>query len=113
MSNTPEIVKTSFNTNNIKENIKNINILITTMESSGVKDPFEYELKILTDFPEFYDEYPFLVKKLCKKDDINILYKMLDNLDMVENGNKSLASVEHNLGSELANKYLYPVVNKK
>jgi hypothetical protein len=38
---------------------------------------------------------------------------MLDNLEQVEKGNKSLASVEHTLGDELANKFLYPSLNKK
>jgi hypothetical protein len=37
---------------------------------------------------------------------------MLDSLEAVDKGNKSLATTELNLGEELASKYLYPVVGK-
>ena len=37
---------------------------------------------------------------------------MLNNLEKVESGEKSLASVELNLGNKLANQYLYPVLQK-
>ena len=41
-----------------------------------------------------------------------MLFKMLTNLDQVEKGEKSLASVELKLGNELANQYIYPKLNK-
>ena len=82
------------------------------MELDGKKDVFEFELELLEVFPEFYDKYPFLVKKLCKRGDLSILYKMIDNLEQIENGDKSMASVEMNLGQDLANKFLYPSLKK-
>ena len=82
------------------------------LELSGKSDLFEIELEVMTKYPEFYEGHPFLVKKLCKRDDISMLFKMLDNLDKVDNGTKSLATVELTLGEELADKYLYPVVGK-
>jgi hypothetical protein len=106
-------LKTSFNVQSIKDHVNMINAHIKKMELEGKSTPFEFELELLEVFPEFYDAHPSLVKKLCKRDDISYLYKMLDNLEKVENGQKSLASVELNLGNELANKYLYPAVNKK
>ena len=85
---------------------------IKKMELDGKKDVFEFELELLEVFPEFYDKYPFLVKKLCKRGDLSILYKMIDNLEQIENGDKSMASVEMNLGQDLANKFLYPSLKK-
>ena len=50
------------------------------MEKEGVNDAFEYEMKIMETHPGFYQSNPFLVKKLCKKEDISMLYKMLESL---------------------------------
>lgn len=90
---------------------KNINTLITyvnVLKESGVNDPFEIEMDILNNFPDIYSEYPFIVKKICKGDDLAILFKMIKCLKKVETGEKSLQQVEYPLGEELANKYLYP-----
>ena len=106
-------LKTSFNVTMIRNHVDMINNHIKKMELEGKSTPFEFELELLEVFPEFYDAHPSLVKKLCKRDDISYLYKMLDNLQQIEDGKKTLAGVEMNLGNELANKYLYPVVNKK
>jgi hypothetical protein len=105
-------VLTTFNTYSIKEHIVMINEYIKKMELEGKKDVFEFELELLEVFPEFYDKYPFLVKKLCKRGDLSILYKMIDNLEQIETGDKSMASVEMNLGQDLANKFLYPSLKK-
>ncbi len=108
----PPVLKSSFDIDWIKNNIKSIIDKINSMEMEGVTDPFEFEMTILESYPEFYQSHPFLVKKVCKRGDLSMLYKMLDQLEKVETGNKSLAGVELNLGEELANQYLYPVVNK-
>ncbi len=105
--------KTKFNVQEIKKQVNLIQERIKQFQETGKTDIFEIELDILSEFPEFYDSHSFLVKKICKGDDITLLYKMLENLEMVENGNKSLASVELNLGEQLANKYLYSSMNKK
>jgi hypothetical protein len=105
MSN-PEVLKTDFNVDRIKKTIVEINEFIKNLINDGKTDPFELEMDTIMKFPEFYDEFPSLCKKLCKQDDISMLYKMLDNLVMVQNGNKSLAGVEYSLGTELAKKYI-------
>lgn len=105
-------VKTFFDVENIRHYVNIIKKEIEKLELEGVSDSFDFELHIMETFPEFYQSNPFLVKKLCKRDDISILYRMLDNLDQVDKGNKSLASVELNLGQELADQYLGPVLNK-
>ena len=62
-------------------------------------------------YPNFYQEYPFLVKKVCKKEDISMLFKMLGLLDNISKGHDNLTNVENNLGQELANEYLYKEKN--
>ena len=43
---------------------------------------------------------------------MKFLDKMLYNLQEIENGNKTLNNVEHKLGEELANLYLYPNIKE-
>jgi hypothetical protein len=103
----PEL-REDFNIKLLKSNIKLIQDHINLMISEGEHDQFKHELKILELFPDFYDNYPFLVKKICKNEDMKFLDKMLNNLKQIENGEKTLPTVEMKLGTELANKYLYP-----
>lgn len=99
----------NIDTKSIKEKV---NIINKYIESQGDKDPFKIEMEIIEKYPEIYDDYPHLVKKLCKKEDMTMLVTMLNRLQNVEDGKESLASVEYNLGNNLADKYLNPVVNK-
>ena len=99
-------LRNDFKIKYIKTNVENILKKIKEMETNGVTNSFDHELEIMTTFPDFYSEYPFLVKKVCKKEDTSFLYKMFDNLEQVQNGDKSLASVEYNLGNDLASKYI-------
>jgi len=99
-------LKTDFAVNTIEYNIKKINKRIDVLKKNGKKDPLEFEIDILEYMPEFYEEYPFLVKKLASGADITYLYKMLETLNQVQKGNKSFASAELSLGKELADKYL-------
>ena len=64
---------------------------------------------------DFYESFPHLIKRLCREDnqDNTFLYKMLDSLEQVNAGEKSMANVELSLGNELANKFLYPALEKK
>ena len=110
---TDPILRTTFNINLIKENINKINIIINDMKSKGNNDILEHELEIMHTYPEFYDSYPFLVKKICKGGDLNMLETMFKNLEKVESGEKSLAGVELKLGKELASQYLEPAVKKE
>jgi hypothetical protein len=66
---------------------------------------FITEIKFLKEYPELYDNYMTLVKRLCKSDDYTMLNKFIEELDKVHNGNKSLASVELKLGMELKNQF--------
>jgi len=112
MNSNEPVVKTTFNINSIKENIIKINLLIKNMIDNGNSNTFEHELEVLNTYPEFYESYPYLVKKVCKGDDLSMLDTMFTNLEKVESGEKSLAAVELNLGNKLAAQYLDPVIQK-
>jgi hypothetical protein len=110
--NPPEL-KSSFDIDFIKMNVAFVVNRIKELELQGKNDPFDFEMDIMEILPVFYQSHPFLVKTLCKKTDLTILNKMLEQLKQVENGDKSLSGVEMSLGNELADKYLYPVIGKK
>lgn len=103
-------IRHTFNTEDIKTNINNIKEYMNANKEKN-KSHFELELDIIEKYPEFYHEYPFLVKKVCKDDNLDTLYKMLDNLAMVEKGDKSFAEVEKTLGEELANEFIHSKIN--
>lgn len=105
-------VNITYGVSSLRETIKLIQDEINKMELEGIKESFDIELRIMEVFPEFYQSHPFLIKKLCKREDISMLYTMLSNLQQVEDGNKTLSNVELHLGNQLAKQYLYPVVKK-
>ena len=106
------VVRTTFNISYVKETIIKLKELIENMKLQGNHNILEHELEIMNSFPEFYNSYPFLVKKVCKGDDLSMLDTMFQNLEKVESGEKSLAGVELKLGKELASQYLDPMVKK-
>lgn len=108
--NPPEL-KTSFDIQKIVQTVEEIKkeINLIKLKKSNLLD---IEIEISTRFPDFYDSHPYLVKKVCKGDDLTMLYEMLNKLDHVEKGNETLTSVETNLGHTLADKYLYPNLKK-
>ena len=105
-------LKTSFDIQKILQTVEEIKkeINLIKLKKNNLLD---IELEISTKFPEFYESHPFLVKKVCKGDDLSMLYEMLNKLYQVEKGDDTLTSVESNLGSKLADKYLYPNLKKK
>jgi thiamine kinase-like enzyme len=96
---------------------KKINIImekITELRQNKITDSFELEMYFIENMTDYYESYPHLIKRLCReeKQDNSFLYKMIDNLEQVNKGQKSMTSVELTLANELANKYLYPVLDK-
>jgi hypothetical protein len=112
MNKTEPPVRATFNINFVKENINKINDLINNMKEKGNHKILDHELEVMDKYPEFYQSYPFLVKKVCKGDDLSMLETMFNNLEKVESGDNSLASVELKLGQNLASKYLDPVIKE-
>ena len=96
---------------NLKDKINQVKQKINEMVKEN-KTNVEIEMYFLENDAKFYEEYPYLIKKLIKGDGLEFLDVMLNNLQKVEEGEQSLASTELKLGEDLANKYLYPNVNK-
>ena len=71
-----------------------------------------FDESILDKYPDFYQSYPFLVKKVCKGDNLDELEVMFNKLRLIESGERSLASVELKYGQELKTQYLDPVIKK-
>ena len=99
---------------NIEKEIELFRKRIDVLRGMGIEDPFDLEMDIMNNMPEFYENFPSIVKRLCREanQDNTYLYKMISLLKDVEKGEKSLAGVELTLGNELAEKFVYPVVNK-
>jgi hypothetical protein len=95
----------------IKTQIKIMISKIKELRSNNIDDNFEIEKYFMNNMSDFYDNYPYLVKTLCKTQnfdtDLTYLYKMLNILD------DYTPKKEKDLSEELANQYLYPVINKK
>ena len=97
----------------VRDMVNEINIKVAEYYKVPNSDPYVIELNILEQYPDFYDKYPFLVKKICKGEDLTILYKMIDNIDLVNKGEDNIKDVERRLGEELAEIYLHPNDSKK
>ena len=98
----------------IRDMVNEINIKVSEYyKVDNNSDSYVIELNILEQYPDFYDKYPFLVKKICKREDLTILYKMIDNIDLINSGKDNIKDVELRLGKELAEIYLHPKDFKK
>jgi hypothetical protein len=95
----------------IKSTIVLIQKVLDKMISEGKTNAYENELTILELYPEFYNSYPFLVKKICKQQDITMLFHMLEKLDEIKEGNITLEKVEYDLGQQLYKKYVTTTKN--
>jgi hypothetical protein len=94
---------------------KDMNIIRETVAKCRTegKDGFDIEMHVMTELPELYEQYPFLIKRLSKSTDDSYLDKFLKAIVEVSNGEKSLAAVELNLGLELKKKFIDSVLDKK
>jgi hypothetical protein len=98
--------------------IEQINLVenkINELRKNGIIEAFDLEIEIIKLYPDFYEEYPTIVKMFCRDTNVdkNMLYKLISLSQDIKDGNKSTIEVETKLGNELAEQYLYPVVNKE
>lgn len=95
---------------NVRDQIKQIQEFVETIKD---RNYMQREIAIADKFPEFWDKYPFLVKKLVKDNqDLSMLEIMLSKIEKIDKGETSMAAVEYDLGNKLANQYLTPVLDK-
>jgi len=72
-----------------------------------------YEQYIEYKFPDFTARYYGMYKMLISGKDPSMLWKMLESIEAVQQGKTSLEKVEKNLGNDLKDRYITPVLNKK
>ena len=72
-----------------------------------------YKYRFESNFPEFNEKYPTIMKKIINGDDLKYLNKMLDALDQIDNNETTKTDAEKKIGEELAEEYIYPLINKK
>jgi hypothetical protein len=63
-------------------------------------------------FPKFCEEYPTLYKMVFTNSDINLLYKMIDMIMNICDGNTTMDKAKDEMGEMLAEQYLYPQFGK-
>lgn len=88
---------------------------VAELRNTGITDSFDLEMYFIDNMKTYYDAYPHLIKRLCReeKQDNSYLYKMLNSLDQVSTGEKTLSDVEIPLSYDLANRFLYPAVKQE
>ncbi len=96
----------------LKSKIKQVQEKISELIKEKKTD-VQIEMFFIENDPKFYEEYPYLIKKLIKGGSLEFLDVMLENLQKIEDGDQTLASTELKLGNELADKYLYPSMKKE
>lgn len=92
---------------NLKKNIERVQTLINSMKD---KNAFEKEMEVMTKEPEFYEKHPFLIKRMCRGEDMEMINVMLKSIEKVDKGESSFKQTETELGEELAQKFLYPKI---
>ena len=97
----------------LKKTKDNIAKVSEILEKIKEKTPLEKEMEILTQLPEFYDTCPFLVKRMCRGEDMKMLDVMFNSIEKIHKGEATLAGTELQLGEELAQKFIYPQLSKE
>ena len=92
--------------------IKQVQERISEMVKTN-KTKVEIEMFFMDNDTEFYERYPYLVKKLIKGGSLEFLDKMLENIKKIEEGEQTQAATELKLGEELAQQFLYPSIKKE
>lgn len=90
---------------NLKKNISSVQKIMDSLKN---KTPLEKEMEVMTKKPEFYDKHPFLIKRMSRGEDMEMINVMLQSIEKVNKGESSFTQTETELGEELAKKFLYP-----
>ena len=90
---------------NLKKVVEDIKLNVELFRAEGYTDNFKLELAYLEKYPEQYDKFPFLIKKIIKKEDLEVLDKMLESVDKINEGTNKFEE-EKKLGKILEKKYI-------
>ena len=79
-------------------------------QQKHLKKQLDKELYLMDKYKELYTNFPFLIKKLTKiendKENLKMLFLLVDNMTDINSGKKDKATVENELGQKLADKYI-------
>ena len=100
----------SFNTGEIKKKIEETKLIIKNLREES-KTNVEIEAHFFNNDEDFYRRYPYLIKMLIKNDNPEMLNKMIENMQLIEDGKQTMASTVLKLGNELAVEYNLPKIN--
>jgi hypothetical protein len=81
--------------------------------SSQDKNNTDIEMFFMENDSDFYEKYPYLIKKLIKGGSLEFLEIMLENIEKIEKGEQTQSDTEKKLGEDLANQFLYPSIKKE
>ena len=85
---------------------KEINEITTRIKQLGNVDPIQKEMTIVSEYPELYDKYPFLIKKICKGDDMNFLNVMKDKINKINNSTITKTEADVDITKVLTDTYI-------
>lgn len=83
------------------------------LRGKGKSSFLEYQIYVEDTFPEFNKKYPTIVKKLLFQEDLELIELYFTFMNKIRNNELDQKTAEKQLGEMLANKYLYPKLNKK
>ena len=101
-------------TNKIKSEVERFEKFLNKGNIQFLKEKNDelFKYRIETEFKELNEAYPTIVKKMIQGDNLDYLYKMLDAKEKIEKKVVKKEDAEKILGEELAEEFLYPLVNK-
>tara|TARA_A100001011_G_C14251103_1_gene817897 strand:+ start:37 stop:321 length:285 start_codon:yes stop_codon:yes gene_type:complete len=76
----------------------------------GITDSIKIEKLFIVKHADIYERYPWIVKKITRREDLRPLFVMIKKLEDVEKGKTTLKETETKLGEALAKEYVYPKI---
>ena len=105
--------RTNYDVPNVRKHVELITTHVNKLLKTGITNMVEIEMNVSELFPEFYEDYMSIVKRICRGDDMKYLEEMFKHLGKIQNGEQTLAATELNLGDKLAKEMLYPSMGIK
>lgn len=99
----------------IEKYVKLLHLKAKTQQMQILKKTNQYEFeRVMGEFvPSFKEEYPFLFRMIISGADLEILNLFLNNMEAIDNGNKSFDEVKNDLAQVLHNKYVADKISPK
>jgi hypothetical protein len=96
----------------IKKSINQILKEIMSPNNQILSDA-QLEGSLTLKYSDFAKEFPFLLKKMAKREELEYLDVMIQGITDIESGDKKQTDIENDIGDELAEKLFYPTLDPK